>query len=586
LVPLAILFGTATPALPKVYLKIGIMDEPKTLNPIQASDRWSKKVIMPIYQHLYIREPDTLELIPWIAEDKPIYDSERKTVTFHLKPMQWDDGTEFRAEDVVFTAEVFKKFHIPRYYEYWKYVKKIEALDNRTVQLTLEKPSAILYTRTLTTWVVQKSKWEPIIRNAENKLKEAIEQQTAKGMEGEKAIRAALKEPLKMIQNHAVKKPTGLGPFKFNEWKKGAYIHLTKNDRFFGMGKSIAGRKLGPFVDGILFKIYGTTDAAILALKKGDIDFFWWGVSAGYVSDLTKDSRIQLQMTLENGYRYFAFNLRKMPMSDIAFRKAVAYLVDKDFIVKRIAHDYAERLDSVIPPGDPFYFNPKTPTYGKGMDRSERTRVAYRIMTEAGYRWKRPPIDSKGKVQKADGLMMPGGATMPPLTILTPPADYDPERAFAGQFIQEWLRDFGVPVYWKPLAFGALIQKIRKERQFDMFVMGWGSLPLDPDYLRRFFHSKYDRPNGWNYMGYRNGEFDRLAELQAETMNLEERREIVFKLQDLIMNDLPYVPLFVPFNLEGIRTDRYEGWTKMLGGIGNSWTLSHLKPIKQLKSQR
>ncbi len=574
-----IILCAGTTAFAKVYLKVGLMDEPRTLNPFQASDRWSKKVLMPIYQNLYKRDPDTLKLIPWIAEDQPIYDPQKKTVTFHLRSMQWDDGTEFGAEDVVFTAEVFKRFRIPRYYRYWKFVEKIEALDKKTVQLTIKKPMAVLYTRTLPTWVVQKRKWEPLISKAGRILKDALEKEKAKGNKGKKAIRAALRQPLKMIQTHIVKKPVGLGPFKFSQWKKGSFIHLVKNDRFFGNGKIIEGRKLGPFIDGIIFKIYGTTDAAIMALKKGDIDFFWWGTSAGYVKDLTQDPNITLQMTLKNGYRYLAFNFRKPPMSDTAFRRAVAYLIDKDFIVERIVHDYGKRLDSVIPPGDTTYFNPDTPTYGKGMDREERTRKAYQIMTEAGYRWKKPPIGENGKVQNGKELIMPDGKAAPSLTIMTPPADYDPERAFAGQFIQEWLSNFGIPIFWKPIAFGALIQKIRKERDFDIFVMGWGNLSLDPDYLRRFFHSTYDRPNGWNYMGYRNAEFDRLADLQAEAMDVQERRRIVLALQDRIMKDLPYIPLFVPMILEGMRTDRFTGWIKTLGGVGNSWTLSMLKPI-------
>jgi ABC-type transport system substrate-binding protein len=578
LVSFSVTFLTISPALAKIYLKIGITDEPKTLNPFSAFDSWSAKVITPIFQHLYIRDPDTLKLTPWIAEGQPVYDPQRKTVTFHVRSMQWDDGTAFSAEDLVFTANVFKRFRIPKHYDYWKVVDKIEALDKKTVQLRLKKPMATLFTRTLTSWVIQRKKWEPLIREADRTYEEAYQREIAKGRSEENAIKAALRRPLNLIQSQEWQ-PTGLGPFRFKEWRKGAYIHFVKNEYFFGMGKTISGRDLGPFFDGVIFKLYNTTDAAILALKNGDIDFFWWSVSPGYVEDLEKDPNIMIQTTLKNGYRYLAFNLRKMPMSDIAFRRAVAHLIDKDFIVERIVHNYAQRLDSVIPSGNPFYFNPRTPKYGKGMDRLERTREAFRILTTAGYRWKKPPIDSRGKLRRGKGLMMPGGEEMPTLTILTPTADYDPERAFAGQFIQEWLRNFGIPIYWKPLGFSALIQKIRKQRYFDVFVMGWGNLSLDPDYLRRFFHSRHDRPNGWNYPGYRNDEFDRLADLQAETMDLEGRRKIVLKLQEKLMNDLPLMPLFVPFNIEGIRTDRFNGWVKTLGGVGNSWTLGTLKPI-------
>ena len=114
-----------------------------------------------------------------------------------------------------------------------------------------------------------------------------------------------------------------------------------------------------------------------------------------------------------------------------------------------------------------------------------------------------------------------------------------------------------------------------------MFILGWRSLSFDPDYLIRFFHSFYALPNGRNYTGYSNAEFDRLADLQAEMMDRQARRKIVLYLQSQLMTDLPYIPLFVPHRMEGFRTDRFEGWTKRLGGVGNIWSFCLLKPIHQ-----
>jgi ABC-type transport system substrate-binding protein len=214
------------------------------------------------------------------------------------------------------------------------------------------------------------------------------------------------------------------------------------------------------------------------------------------------------------------------------------------------------------------------------MDRGRRTQEAYRILNEAGYRWKKPPVDSHGGIQDGEGIIMPDGKAMPSVTILTPPAEYDVEVATAGQMIQEWLKDFGIPTFWEPVAFGSLLNQIRNERDFDMFVVGWRSLPIDPDYLKRFFHSSYGYPMGRNYTGYSNIEFDRMVELQAQTMDTKARRKIVLDLQSRLMEDLPYIPLYVPFRLEGMRIDRFEGWTKMLGGIGNTWTFCLVRPIE------
>jgi ABC-type transport system substrate-binding protein len=559
---------------------VGILNEPKNLNPFQATDAWTKKVIRLIYQPLYLVDPDTLALIPWLAEDQPIYDPHKRTITFHLRQIQWDDGTEFSAEDVVFTAEVFKRFQVPRYYAYWEFVKKIQALDKRTVQITLEKPMAIFYTRTLTSWIVQKTKWEPVIREADKALKRFLDNENAKGKVGDEALGSALEKALKIIQTHPVTKPTGLGPFRFKERKTGTYLLFLKNERFFGQGKTIAGRKLGPHMDRVIFKIYDTLGAATMALRKGDIDFLWKGVSQGLVEDLAQDPNVSVPMTLDSGYRYLGFNLRQAPMSDPAFRQAIAHLIDKDFIIKRILHSHGERLDTFIPPGNTFYFNPTTPVYGEGMDRYKRNKKAYRILVALGYRWERPPFDAGGQIRKGQGLIMPSGEAVPPLVILTPTAHYDTEMAASGQLIKQWLQDFGIPVVRKPLAFGGLIRKVRNERDFNMYIMGWRSLSFDPDYLKRFFHSSYDRPDGWNYTGYSNSEFDRMADLQAKTMDPQARRGIVLDLQSQLMRDLPYIPVFVPHRMEGIRTDKFEGWSKSVGGVGNIWTFSMLRPTQ------
>jgi ABC-type transport system substrate-binding protein len=337
-------------------------------------------------------------------------------------------------------------------------------------------------------------------------------------------------------------------------------------------------------VDGILLKIYKNIDTAILAMKKGDIDYLWWGIESGYLEDLEKDPNIRIFTSLKSGYRYLAFNLRRPPLADTVFRQAAAHLVDKDFIVKRVLHNQGKRLETLVPPDDATYFNPETPTYGQGLSWKERVKKARDLLLKAGYKWEVEPVggDMTGQFQtQGKGLTMPDGEPVPDMALLTPPADYDAQRAQAGNLAQQWLRDFGVPLSWKPMSFGAMIKKVRAEQDFDMFVSGWGALGKDPDYLRSFFHSSSDRPKGRNSGGYRNPEYDRIADAQAAAMDIQQRRDLVFRLQEMLMTDLPYIPLYVPINQEGVRIDRFEGWVKMSGGIGNMWSFVQVKPVKK-----
>jgi peptide/nickel transport system substrate-binding protein len=554
LVLLATISWPAGAAESKV-LKIGLLEEPKTLNLWLASDAWSLKVLNQMIDSLYIRDPETLKLVPWLAASEPVYDEASISYTVKLRPAKWSDGSELTSEDVAFTGEVINEFKVPRYLSRWDFIKKIETPDKHTVKFYLEKPEAVFLDRTLTTPIAQKKQWLSVVEEARKTQK-----------------------PLTTLQDYSVESPVANGAFVLKEWRKGAYLYLERNEHFFGKGLITAGMTLGPFIDGIIFKIYGTSDAAILALKKGDIDFFWWSLQPGYIEDLKKEKDIRIFSSEKSGLYYMGFNLRKAPFNDVHLRRAVATLVDKDFIISRILQGYGVKMASVVPPGNRFWYCPDVPLYGEGLSREQRMKKAFEILRGAGYTWEGPPVDQGGKVGKGKGIRLPNGQPMADFSILTPPADYDPERAMAGVIIQEWLREMGMPASAKPMAFSALIQQVKTLHDFDTFILGYGNLSLDPDYVRNFFSSENDKPKGWNMSGYNNPAFDKVADESSSAMNQEKRKALLCEMQKMVISDLPYLPLYDPTQIEAVRTDRFTGWVQMLEGIGNSWSFCELKP--------
>lgn len=538
-------------------LRVGVLEEPKSLNLWLASDAWSNRVLNLIFEPLYIREPKQQKLVPWLAAGEPDYDAVKIAYTVKLRPAKWSDGSDFTAEDVVFTGNLIKKFKMPRHNSKWKFVKKVEALDKHTVRFVLKRPKAIFLTRTLTTPIVQKKQWAPIVKAA---------------LGSEKPLRALLRQKLV--------KPVGTGPFMMVSWKKGVFVYLKRNPHFFGLNQTIDGFTLGPHIKGIIFKVFGTADAAVLALRKGEIDYYWNGIQPGYLAQIKDDPNIKVFTNKKSALYFLGFNLRRPPFSDVNFRRAVAVLVSKEFIIKRILQGKGEVMHSLIPPGNQFYHNPEVPRYGYGLSREQRVKMAYEILKEAGYTWQVPPVTPQGEVVKGQGIRLPDGKPLTEFTILTPPADYDPHRAMSGQMIQEWLRAVGIPALSRPMAFGALIQKVKGQRDFDCFVLGYGKLSLDPGYLRAFFHSSQDKSRGWNMSGYHNPEFDRLADDSEDAMDPVIRQRMIFQMQEMLMRDVPYVPLYNPLLVEGVRSDRFSGWVETVGGVGNIWSFCQIKPLK------
>jgi peptide/nickel transport system substrate-binding protein len=169
-----------------------LSEEPKTLNIWLASDANSKKILSLVYQPLYLRDPDTLALTPWLATGAPQFEPTTTSYVVRLKPAKWSDGSEVTSADVAFTAQMIKEFKVPRYYSSWKFIKKIETPNKHTVRFYLEEPQAIFLTRTLATTIVSKKEWGHIAQSARAKQK-----------------------PLRALINHKIKMPVGCGPVVF-----------------------------------------------------------------------------------------------------------------------------------------------------------------------------------------------------------------------------------------------------------------------------------------------------------------------------------------------------------------------------------
>ena len=541
-----------------VTLNIGVAEEPRTLNVWLASDANSRKVLSLIYQPLFVYAPKTLELVPWLAADFPRYDPARLAYTVKLRPARWSDGSAFTSSDVAFTGNLIKKFKVPRYASNWGFIDRIETPAPDTVVFFLKSPMAAFLSGTLTSPIVQKKAWAAV---------------------ADKALTA--EKPLASLINHRVTDPVGTGPFTLQQWRRGAFLHLKRNPYFFGTGQVIQGYRLGPYVDDLVYTVFGTSDVAILALKKGSIDMLWWPIQPGYIKDLERQPTITLHTNEKNALYFMGFNLRRAPFNDRTLRQAIDYLIDKDFIVSRVLQGQGTKMFTVVPAENRFWCCTDVPHYGDGENRAQRIKNAYRLLSDVGYSWAVPPVDAAGNLQPARELRLPGGQPMQRFTILTPPADYDPHRATTGLLIQEWLRQIGMPAYARPMSFSSLLDTVKGRHDFDTFILGYGRLRLDPDYVRNLFLSSHDKPRGWNMSGYHNPEFDALAERSAVEMDPVKRQALVMKMQQLLARDLPYIPLYKPSVVEAVRNDRFDGWVDMIEGIGNIWSLCRVRPVKR-----
>ena len=208
------------------------------------------------------------------------------------------------------------------------------------------------------------------------------------------------------------------------------------------------------------FKIYTDQDTAMLALESGQVDYVAWPLLPAYVPILAKDPQLTLHYNSQNGYFYLAFNENQQPMNNLTFRQAVSYLIDKSTIVNTYLSGFGSAGDSPEPPFWTAWYNNSVVRYPYDPAKAEQLFNQCLPMGPNGLR------------------TLPNGQPIPPITILTPPASYDPVRIKAAQMIASEMSSMGIPTVATAVSFDKLVAA-STSFNYQMLTLGW-SLSLDP----------------------------------------------------------------------------------------------------------
>ena len=598
--PAATTAGSSGAETGKVY-RIGIAEDLTTTNhwAYVGPDGtvWNGYVLGGSKPVLYGYSAQRFDWIPSLAADFPSPLKEETvdgqifwTAELELvEGVKWSDGSEVTAEDFVFTAHTATELQLtgdwptivdPEYFDH------AEANGPYSLKVYFkQKPGLARWQFGLAFMpIFSKSYWQPVVAEAK---------QAGETTEQQKALYA-----------HVPDGEPSAGGFIFDQWERGAFAEKAMNPDYsfsgtevtqyangaytastagvrdfsaYGepVGETVLEYTEGPYSESTIYSIYGSQDAAVLALKKGDIDFMLnpLGLSKGLQDQLTGEDGLTTIENASNGLRYLGFNFRKEPMDSTAFRQAVATLIDKEFLVDTVLQGVAIPIYTMVPEGNGAWYNPDVPLFGKGMTRQERIAKAVELLKEAGFTWETEPrVSEDGNFveQQGEGLKMPNGEPVPAMEVMAPSPGYDPLRSTFAIWIERWLTEVGIPLRANLTGFNVIVDKVFNQQDFDMWILGWG-LSAFPDYLESFFHSRHSGLEGHNPGGYNNPEFDRLAdELLAET-DLEAARQQVFKMQAFLAEDLPYVVLFDTPIVETYRSERIEfPYTETWGGLQSS----------------
>jgi len=78
-----------------------------------------------------------------------------------------------------------------------------------------------------------------------------------------------------------------------------------------------------------------------------------------------------------------------------------------------------------------------------------------------------------------------------------------------------------------------------------MYALQWvGGALVDPDILRRVFHSQQVPPAGFNRGRYNNPDVDRLIDMATSALDESDMRIYYSAAQKIIAEDAPYIPIW------------------------------------------
>lgn len=347
------------------------------------------------------------------------------------------------------------------------------------------------------------------------------------------------------------------------------------------------GYPYGTSPDQVIYTIFATEGEAVEALGAGTIDSILspHGLTTDNSQIAATYPAVSVDLSPTNGVRYLGFNLTREPMSDRAFRQALALLLDREALAASIP-DMGVPAYSFVGPANTTWYDVEAASaistrYNGGLEH--RLDAALELLADAGYTWsKTPSVGADGTVDVGRTLLIRGEAPAP-LTILTPGDLYDPARpAYAAEVatVLNWL---GFDVNPVVTDFDSVIDLAFSDNdgeawQYDMYLHGW---TLGSPALPSFYRPLFAADGELNNTGYDSQAFeDQLARYES-AVSYEEALEALWEMESTLASDLPYILLYSTQISEAYRADRVAfGDSTSLGGLqGRLGGIADVTPV-------
>ena len=291
-------------------IRIGSPYATTTLDPMRSANAGSIEAFGQLYSRL-LRIDETGALAPGLAESWDVTEG-GKVVTLKLRDAKFSNGDPITADDVVFSLARIRDTPDSAYPAPMQQLDKAEAVDAKTVKLTLKHPFA------------------PFLGNLEVFNVGIVSKKDVEAR-GDKAF----------TENVVTS-----GPYMVEKWVPNDRLILAPNPNYWRTGY--------PKNDGAELIEIGDSNTRVSMMLSGELDAAR-EIPWSQVAEIQSNENISMPMEPSTVIYTVLMNQAKAPFDNMKFRQAAAMALDTTAISKAVTFGNAPPANSTLPKALKFY---------------------------------------------------------------------------------------------------------------------------------------------------------------------------------------------------------------------------------------
>lgn len=408
----------------------------------------------------------------------------------------WSDGQPLTAKDAAWTINTVVRLQggaAAALSPYVPGIKSASATDDTTLVVKLSRQSPALLANLFQLPILPEHFWAPYAKGDGAKLK-TVSMDPAKG-------------PVVVS-----------GPFTIEKLDLKGTTIFKRVDTFYGPK---------PLITGYGYQVFTNADAAIEALKTGQIDCVDW-LPPSAAAEIKSDPKLKIQGfgggIPETLIVNDSTNNAKHPeLRNVQVREALSLAVDRTAIIDSVYRGFAE-------PGGSLLLNQYVPKF-----MSAPVPVVQRDVAKANQL-----LDGLGYAKGSDGIRVANGVKMNYTVLVS--TMFQAADSREADILKQDFAELGIGLQQKVVdnAVPVIFSSPKPYTDYDMTLIMWGLTP-DPDWSLEISTSQM--LNVYNLTGYSNPSYDKLWEQQSSEMDPAKRKAIIGQMSALLQKDQVFVPI-------------------------------------------